>query len=62
MTSENYLQQDIPSIMTKHANTATSNFGGQKQLIKRPKANVIVIAPLLTRFFRIFHPPIIHNT
>ena len=45
--SENqYLQDVSPSIITQTANTAIKNFGGQKQLIISPKANVTAKSPL----------------
>ena len=41
----------------------TKNLGGQKQLIKSPKAKTIPIKPLfmLLPLLRIFIPPILHN-
>ena len=60
ISSENYLQHEIPSMITHTDKIATRNFGGQKQLIMRPNANVIAIIPLETFRFRIFHPPILH--
>lgn len=48
-------------MITQTASTATKNFGGQKQLMSRPNANVSAAKPLLIfRLHRIFFPPEIH--
>ena len=62
---EKYYQHrplEKPSIITHIASTATRNFGGQKQLISKPQANVSPISPLLQLQpqplrLRIQHPP-----
>ena len=48
-----------PRIITHIASTATRNFGGQKQLMRSPQANVRPISPLLQPqplCLRISHP------
>ncbi len=56
----NYLQHDNPKMIIQIDSTAIRNFGGQKQLISSPKANVIVTIPLLIARFLITHPPILY--
>ena len=47
-----YLEQGRQSITTQTPKTPIKNLGGQKQLIKIPKAKVSAKTPLLNPFFR----------
>ena len=51
------LEQEKPKIITQMAKTAIKKRGGQKQLIKSPKAKFIATRPLLNLHLRISLPP-----
>lgn len=56
-----YLMQEIPSIITHSASTATKKRGGQKQLMSSPAAKVIATIPLLNPHLRIVFASVLHN-